>query len=80
MPVWGLFFAVWAAMRAAEVVGVDGVERGRIVSCQVLPVWKLCRGSGGRVEVGTRCRYIVPRQLPEVRNVSACPLVVDVDV
>ena len=32
------------------------------------------------VEVGTLCRSIVPRQLPDVRNVAACPLVVSVAV
>ena len=66
----GAFFGRGVRVAAAAcVVAVFGVKRGSIGP------WRC-----GRVEVGTRCRSIVPRQLPDVRNVAACPLVVDVDV
>ena len=64
---------------AADDVGVACAKRGSIgpyvdvVDGCPLPVWKLER-------VAVCCRSIVPRQLPDVRNVAACPLVVDVDV
>ena len=92
-------------MRAAYVVAVVGVKRGRIGPRQSVPFNRsgldglkrprpffvevmTCARCGheygrmwsGPVEVVTCCRSIVPRQLPDVRNVAACPLVVDVAV
>ena len=50
----GLFCAVWESMRAADVVAVVCVKRGRIGPCNVLPVaavavWKLERWPGAAV-------------------------------